>query len=346
MLIAFLFAAALVAFAISTVAGGGAGLILMPILALLVPTAEVPAALSLGTAASSVSRTFVFWRSVRWDIVRLFVPIALPFAALGVWLLSWFDPVYVKLILGIFLVANLLLLFIPKFLSARPRSRRVSARSVRLIGAAAGLLSGFTGQVGLLFNRFYLRMGMEKSEIVATRALNELLLHVLKIVLYAGLGLLTARSLMAGAVVAIAALAASFLMKWGMPYIREHHFHLAGNVAMAVAGVSMMASAAPVVLLKNHAGVRYHTSPAEAEVHAFWGSRHYSLIWNDRRGIGVEKGLSLTKIARRYGNVIPAAAYGTFIVAASKVEWIDGEQLELHYAARNRRWKTVLDLED
>ena len=320
MLILFLFLAALAAFAVSTVAGGGAGLILMPILALLVPAAQVPAALSLGTATSSVSRSIVFWRSVRWDVVRLFVPIALPFAALGVWLLARFDPVYVKLALGAFLVANLLLLFVGRLFPARTVSRRVRPSTVRLIGAAAGLLSGFTGQVGLLFNRFYLRMGMEKSEIVATRAINELLLHALKLALYAWLGLLTARSLMAGTVVGVAAVAAAFLMKWGLRYIREQHFRFAGTAAMAVAGVSMMASAVPVVLVKHNAGVRYRAGPAAAEVHAFWRSRHVSLIWDDRRGIGVERDISLKKVARRYAGIVPAVPAGTSIAEQDRMD--------------------------
>ena len=56
-----LFVTAVGAFALSAVSGGGGGLILMPILGWLLVPESVPAALSIGTAVSSVSRiTFFF----------------------------------------------------------------------------------------------------------------------------------------------------------------------------------------------------------------------------------------------------------------------------------------------
>jgi uncharacterized membrane protein YfcA len=49
---------------------------------------------------------------IRWDVVRWFLPAALPAAALGAWALTRFEPVYIKLALGVFLTANLPLLFL------------------------------------------------------------------------------------------------------------------------------------------------------------------------------------------------------------------------------------------
>jgi hypothetical protein len=116
----------------------------------------------------------------------------------GAWALTRFEPVYIKLALGLFLTANLPLLFLrPR---AKPQDEPAPIKPARLmaLGAAVGLVSGFTGAVGVLFNRFYIRLRMQKAEIVATRAANELLLHALKIALYASFGLLTTRSMMAG----------------------------------------------------------------------------------------------------------------------------------------------------
>lgn len=55
-----LFATAVVAFALSAVSGGGAGLVLMPILGLILAPENVPAALSIGTSVSSISRIAFF----------------------------------------------------------------------------------------------------------------------------------------------------------------------------------------------------------------------------------------------------------------------------------------------
>lgn len=92
MIIALLFVAAFLAFLVSAVAGGGAGLVLVPLLRLILPITAIPAALSIGTATSSLSRIHLFRHAIRWDVVRRFVPTALPAAALGAWLLTLFEP--------------------------------------------------------------------------------------------------------------------------------------------------------------------------------------------------------------------------------------------------------------
>ena len=96
-------------------------------------------------------------------------------------------------LMGLFLMANLPLIFRPtvELETTNPLPKGYLA----IIGAAAGFVSGLTGAVGLLFNRFYLRYGLQKEEIVATRAANEVLLHVVKLALYSSFGLLTGKAL-------------------------------------------------------------------------------------------------------------------------------------------------------
>lgn len=106
------------AFGLSAVSGGGAGLLLMPLLGLVLPGTQVPAALSIGTVASSATRIISFRQAIRWDIVRHFAPTALPFAALGAWALSRMEPAYLSLLLGVFLMG----IFPFSFASLHPRS--------------------------------------------------------------------------------------------------------------------------------------------------------------------------------------------------------------------------------
>lgn len=128
--------------------------------------------------------------------MRRFTPIALPAAALGAWLLTRFDAVYVEFLLGCFLLINLPELF--RRMPARRTEGPLSLACLPLLGAIAGVLSGFTGAVGVVFNRAYYRMGLTEDEIVAARATNEVLLHLLKIALYAAFGLLPRSALIAG----------------------------------------------------------------------------------------------------------------------------------------------------
>ncbi|HWU02521.1 MAG TPA: sulfite exporter TauE/SafE family protein [Novosphingobium sp.] len=346
MLLLALFLSAVLAFAISTVAGGGAGLMLMPVLALLLPGAQVPAALSIGTAVSSFSRIAMFWRSIRWDVVRWFLPAALPAAALGAWLLSRFEPVYVKLILGLFLTANLPLLFLRQRAPEPVDAPAMGPRGLLLLGAAVGLLSGFTGAVGVAFNRFYFRLRLQKGEIVATRATNEVLLHLLKLALYAAFGLLTDRAIMAGAVVAIAAVCASWLMKHAIAYVADHVFRHAGTAAMVAAGLGMVGTAAPAALARNDAGLHYHANSDEREMQAHWGRHAYAVALSRRSGIVLEKKLDLARLKPKYRRFLPPTPNGARVVAIEKIEQIDREGLEIHYAQGGREWSRVVITED
>lgn len=236
MFLALVFLIAFVAFAISAVSGGGAGLLLLPILGTGLAVAQVPVALTTGTAISSVARLGMFRRHVDWRIVRWFVPLSLPGAFLGVALLRYISPMYLEALLGLFLLGNLPALFKRhEPVVATP----VHARSVALLGLAAGFVSGLTGAVGLLFNRFYLGYGLGKERVVATRAANEVLLHATKLVLYGAFGLFTIEALTAGVAIGVAAIVAAMVVRFVLPHLSEVLFRRVGHVAMVVAGAVM-----------------------------------------------------------------------------------------------------------
>ena len=143
-------------------------------------------------SSSSASRLVVFYRNICWHIVAYFVPAALPAVWLGAWLLKFVNPVYLEMVMGLFLILNLPLVF--KKSSETDEAKQPTNVFLMFIGFLAGFLSGLMGAVGLLFNRFYLRYGFTNQEIVATRAANEIVLHVIKIVLYTLFGLITAKA--------------------------------------------------------------------------------------------------------------------------------------------------------
>ncbi|MFT9386609.1 TSUP family transporter [Acetobacter sp.] len=271
--------ASLAAFGISAVSGGGAGLILIPLLGLVLPGGAVPAALSIGTAASSAARILSFWKVIRWDVVRHFAPTALPFAALGTWVLSRVNPVYLSLLLGLFLVGNLPLLFRP--VRMQGNTGPVRPVSLHLLGAAAGFISGFTGAVGLLFNGFYYRLGLRKEEIVATRAANEILLHILKIILYAVFGLLSVRAMTAGVVVATAAILSSVLIRYLLPYLHDRLFRHVGHVAMVAAGVTMIIGAGRQIAQQDKVALQYHHVSQEISASLSWRRHVFAVEWED-----------------------------------------------------------------
>lgn len=235
------FLAAVVAFLLSSVSGGGAGLLLLPLLAARLHGPAAPAALTIGTTISSGTRLAVFRRSVRWSLSRWFVPPAVPGVLLGSYLLRRLDPVWLELAIGVFLVSNVVALVRrqePVVASTPP-----GPAMIMLLGAVAGFVSGLTGAVGVLFNKVYFDYGLRRDEVVATRAANEILLHLLKLGAYAALGLMSRNVLWHGALVGTGAVLATVATKRVLRLLPEVTFRRVGYAAMIVSGVFMLGSA-------------------------------------------------------------------------------------------------------
>ncbi|MBB2205387.1 sulfite exporter TauE/SafE family protein [Gluconacetobacter takamatsuzukensis] len=273
---ALLFIVAVAAFALSAVSGGGAGLMILPVLGLLLAPAQVPAALSVGTALSALSRILSFFRSIRWDVVVRFVPPALPAAWGGVWMLSRLQPVYLDLLLGLFLIGNLPLL-LRRGGGAAGAARPVRPALLPALGAAAGFVSGFTGAVGLLFNGFYHRMGLQKEQIVATRAANDVLLHLTKLGLYLSYGMLTGPALRVGLVVAAAAIAATLLVRAVIHRLHDALFRHVGHAAACAAGVAMLVQAGQQITRQDHMAARYAVAGDDVEAALVWRQHVFSI---------------------------------------------------------------------
>lgn len=234
--IIFLFFATILAFWISAICGGGASLILIPILNLLLPSSVVPFSLTIGTFTSSVSRIAVFKKHINWKIFFWFVPFSIPAVVSGAWLIKYINPNYLQLIVSFFLIINLPELFKPKKIEIR-QEKPYPKYGLAVIGFCAGFVSGITGAIGLLFNRFYLKFGLTKEEIVATRAINEVFLHLIKLVIYISLGLYSNTALWLGLAIALATIISSYTVKYILPYLSEFLFRKIGFGAMVMSGI-------------------------------------------------------------------------------------------------------------
>lgn len=245
-----LFFGTIIAFWLSAICGGGASLILIPILNLLLPTSVVPFSLTIGTFTSSVSRIAVFKKHINWKIFLWFVPFSIPAVLLGAFLIKYINPNYLQLIVALFLVSNVPQLFKSKkeeIDSEKPSPKWVLA----IIGFLAGFVSGITGAIGLLFNRFYLKYGLSKEEIVATRAANEVFLHFIKLIIYISLGLFSKTALWLGLAIAVATIVSSFTVKYILPYLSENIFRKIGYGAMVVSGIALLMGTSKKVIQQD-----------------------------------------------------------------------------------------------
>lgn len=312
------------------VSGGGAGLLLIPILGFLLPAALVPAALTLGTSVSSIARLKIFYQYVHWGMFKYFLPFAIVGALLGVWLLSYLAPMYVELCMAIFLVSNLPYLF-KKESPQEVNTPQYPHHFIKWIGFLAGLISALTGAVGVLFNRVYLRYGLSKEEIVATRAANELVLHIVKLCLYASFGLFTLQAVYLGCVVACAAVVATVVMKYVLPKLSFGIFSKIGYFAMVLSGVLLLNSAVVKIHETHQPNVDVVRVSKGYDATLRWSDLIYTIEFKYGEGFEFERVIPLSSLDEQRLAHVSANNPGVDKVVIEKVYSLKKTSYEAYY---------------
>lgn len=290
-----LFIATVVSFWISAICGGGASLILIPILTTLLSPAVVPFALTIGTFSSSASRIVIFKQHISWKVFAWFVPFSIPAVLLGASLMKFFNPLYLEIFVALFLIAN-----IPELFKNREKQEKEEQPYpnyvLAIVGFLAGFVSGITGAVGLLFNRFYLRYGLSKEQIVATRAANEIFLHLVKLIVYALLGLHSQAAIAFGIVIALASIVSSYSIKFILPFLSEFLFRKIGYGAMVVSGALLLTETAQSIVKQDKISFeisRYN----EAIVN--WRESRFALEFSLGEGFEIERQIKPEELPER-----------------------------------------------
>jgi uncharacterized membrane protein YfcA len=328
------FIVSFLAFSISAICGGGAGLMLMPILGRMLPIVQVPAAISIGTFTSSASRLVIFRENICWHIVKYFVPTALPAVWLGAWLLKYLNPLYLEIAMGLFLISNLTFLF--KKPIETNQTEKPSKLTLSLIGFSAGFLSGLTGAVGLLFNRFYLRYGLSKEEIIATRAANEIILHLVKIVLYFLFGLITMKVVSIGIAVSASAILSSWLMKWILPKLSEIIFKKIGYFAMVITGFLMLSQSGSDLLTANNGTIDTDMIEKGLESKLKWQNANYALEFTYNEGFEFEQIIPITQLTLDQQKMLESKKQNSDKIVVEEVHTIGSTYYEAYYFKNNK----------
>lgn len=303
--VSVLFIATIFAFWISAICGGGASLVLVPLLNLLLPGSVIPFSLTIGTFTSSASRIAVFKKHIRWKIVYWFVPFSVPAVVLGAWVMKFVNPIYLQFIVSLFLLAN-----VPELV----RNKKAQTNEEKpyppyilpIVGFLAGLISGITGAIGLLFNRFYLRYELHKEEIIATRAANEILLHCIKLIVYILLGLYSKNAIWLGLAIAAASVLSSYSIKFILPFLSEFVFRKIGYAAMVFSGIFLMSNSAKQIITQDQIAVsknKYNETTMQ------WRKSNFVLEFAIDDGLEIERPIQPdelpTNLKIKYDKLLP-----------------------------------------
>lgn len=177
---------ALVGSIVAGVAGFGAGVILLPLVAWTVGVRATVPVLTVTMLLGNLSRAWWSRGEIDRAVVLRFLVGAVPATALGTMLYMGVTGESLSRIIGAF------------FIAAVPLRRALEAGRVRMglphfapLGAAFGLLSSLVVTTGPLMSPFFLAYGLRRGGYVATDALCTVTMHVTRGAALAGYALLT-----------------------------------------------------------------------------------------------------------------------------------------------------------
>lgn len=203
---------------ISSLTGMGGGFILLIVLASFLPPAVVIPLHGALQLISNVFRISFFFRYINGSIVGLFSAGAVAGAFVGRTLMVEIPEDRFRLFIGF---GVLIMTWLPKSIRV-PGIKGLFAA----VGAGSTFLSIFVGTVAPLTAPFFLRAGLIKEHLVATKSACQIPLHVLKLAVYFSAGFLISPWLTTLAAAIPAMLAGVWTGKALLKRIPEQRFYL------------------------------------------------------------------------------------------------------------------------
>lgn len=231
-----LFFLGFIAFAVSTIAGGGGALITVSAGSFLLPLDQMTPVVQLGNFVGRPTRIFIFWKNVRWDIAKWYLPAAWVGAFLGAWLFVQMELEWLKLIVAVFLISTLWQFRFGK----KKQSFKMSVKAFAPLGFIVCFISSITGATGAVLNPFYLNLGVKKEELVATKAVNSFLVAIVQLSTYSFFGKLHGDLWLYGLAIGAGAAGGNFLGKRLLSQMSDKRFMQWVIAMMVLTGVVML----------------------------------------------------------------------------------------------------------
>ncbi|ERN41143.1 putative permease [Rubidibacter lacunae KORDI 51-2] len=221
---------------ISSLAGGGSPLILIPVASLFLGAAAVPPIITLGMLCGNSQRIWLYRDNIDATVTRWYVPGAIVGAVLGAFAFSRMQITWLSLLLGLFLIASIFTYNLSQQVSAF----RVRAWYFLPAGFIYAFLSGLIGSTGPLLNPFYLNYGLNKDELIGTKSLGVSVVHAVKILAYIAFGVFTKEYFLYGVLIGVGALPGNWLGRRVLDSMGEQRFRQVVMAFVAISGALLL----------------------------------------------------------------------------------------------------------
>ena len=222
---------------ISAILGMAGGVTLLGVMTALMPARVVVPIHGVVQLASNWTRTWAFRKHIRWSIFLTFMVPAVLGIAIGSLLWSEAKLTWFRAWIGAFILVFLL------WRRYKPTLRNPPTWSYGVLGLAAGLLSIFVGATGPFLAPFFLRDDFDNEQVIATKAVCQTWLHLLKIPAFLALGFDYAPYAPLLLTLIVAVIGGTYFGKHLLGRISKERFALWFQVVLAALAVYLIISA-------------------------------------------------------------------------------------------------------
>jgi uncharacterized membrane protein YfcA len=231
-----LVAAGFASWIVSTLSAGGGSVLLLLLLSWLLAGQPIAPVVAMASLAVSPARMILLWRHIDWQLVSWYVPGATIGAATGGWLFTRLTGPWLDLLVALFLISTAW-----QFrLGHRAASFSMRLRWFVPVSLASGSISALVGASGLLVNPFYLNYGLGREALLATRAVNSLVIQIAKLASYAAFGALTMPVHAHGVAVSLGGMLAVWVANPWLAWLGNRRFREAAVLMMVMGGVMIL----------------------------------------------------------------------------------------------------------
>jgi uncharacterized protein len=159
---------------VSSLTGLGGGTLILAGLLLFLPPQLAIALHTFTQLSSNLLRSSIFIKEINWRIVGFYALLMIPGAWLGAELFHLFNPSWLKIIVGLLILASLLPL--PSRVTGTP-----GPRTFIILGGLSGFLGVFVGATGPMVTPFFNRLKLSRQGNLSTKSAGQSLLQLSKI---------------------------------------------------------------------------------------------------------------------------------------------------------------------
>ncbi|WP_224487970.1 sulfite exporter TauE/SafE family protein [Robertkochia flava] len=237
LLLLLLFGLGTLAFVISTISGGGGALIMVPVINFALGVSNTAPILNLGTFIGRPSRLVIFRKHIQWKVVQWYAPAAILGAWTGSWLFKEINLERLQLLVGVFLISTVFQFRFGK----KSQSFPMKLPYFLPLGFLVSVFGTMIGAMGPVLNPFYLNLGLDKEDLIATKTANAFIMGLAQLGSYTFLGLLSGKLWLYGLVLGLGATLGNILGKRflkGMSSVRFRQWMIG---LMVISGVILLA---------------------------------------------------------------------------------------------------------